>query len=478
MKKRVCERLMLILCCLLLCSSAAGETLSYDPLGTWSSREVVMDGETYITVESTFTFYENGTYNAILFQMIPLSGSWSLEDDIILTDDATMVFEDEKTLIVYYGEYEFHCTRKEETEGGGVTPEEAAEAAASLLAGCYDRIDTVFGRAIRALEAVRQFTSDRQYASLLSARRLCAEVMELTDEPVLPENRLEQMNQAALTELGIDAGNIGILTGMCTGAEGDARKTVSVWIEYLFSEYCYPDLGNAMDSMAKTSETYFRSIAKMQPLLARMILEPLWEEPVMDRLWVSIPEKWPVIGEELPKETDIETVQRLFLELNDLSGQSYEINVELYDSYISAVQERAEWITNGNDDKLMTGFSLPDAMPSAILPLPDAWLDPERIRTKQDGSGSGEMILSISGIEEKEYTDFMKYLLPLISGASLEESGRGGWRCSVREALFEFQSDWNPETQTAGFRYDPSRLTFESAGISSILLKLADAANP
>ncbi len=178
MKKQICSVLALILACLMILPAACGETAAAGPAGTWTSRRMAMDGQDYVVVESSVTFYENGTYNGTILQMYPISGEWIQEDEMVIMEDATGILEDADNMTLYYGEYEFRFERKKAAEGPSAA--EAAEAAATMLTGCWDRIDEVFGRSIRAMEAVRQFISDGQYESLLQARILCSEVMSLT----------------------------------------------------------------------------------------------------------------------------------------------------------------------------------------------------------------------------------------------------------------------------------------------------------
>ena len=475
MKKQICNVLALILACLMILPAACGETAAAGPAGTWTSRRMAMDGQDYVVVESSVTFYENGTYNGTILQMYPISGEWIQEDEMVIMEDATGILEDADNMTLYYGEYEFRFERKKAAEGPSAA--EAAEAAATLLTGCWDRIDEVFGRSIRAMEAVRQFISDGQYESLLQARILCSEVMALTGESIVPENPFDSFDAEVLNELGVDAGNTGILTGMCRGAESDARIMISFCMQYLFQDYCYTDLGNMINAYTEGCEQYFRSVGRMQPLLARIILDGLWEEPVMVELWASIPENWPVPGENLPENTDFENIQTLFLEENDRTALAYEDSQNQLNSCLSVLQEKEDSIAAGNYEPIRSVFDLPGSLPP-IVPLPDMWFDTERVLLQTEGSGTRgkipeEAVLSVLMTDREEYAGFMNLMLPMIAeGTALEGSKQDGWHCEVRNNLFSFRSEWDPGTGTAFFRYDPSGMTLERISINNMLLEL------
>ena len=335
----------------------------------------------------------------------------------------------------------------------------------------------MFGRSIRAMEAVRQFNSDGQYESLLQARILCSEVMALTGESIVPETPFDSFDAEALNGLGVDAGNTGILTGMCRGAESDARIMISFCMQYLFQDYCYTDLGNMINAYTEGCEQYFRSVGRMQPLLARIILDGLWEEPVMVELWASIPENWPVPGENLPENTDFENIQALFLEENDRTALAYEDSQNQLNSCLSVLQEKEDSIAAGNYEPIRSVFDLPGSLPP-IVPLPDMWFDTERVLLQTEGSGTRgkipeEAVLSVLMTDGEEYAGVMNLMLPMIAeGTALEGNGQDGWHCEVRNSLFDFRSEWDPGTGTAFFRYNPSQMTPERISINNTLLEL------
>lgn len=480
MKRILHKWFLVLLACLLISTAAGGETVTASPVGTWVSREMTMGEEKYVVVESSVTFYENGTYNGTILQTFPISGEWSIEDGIIFMDDATMIPEDADTMTLYYGEYEFRCTRKNNTE---LTATEARELAAAMLTGCYDRIDDVFSRSIRAMEAVRQFVSDGKYSSLLRARILCSEVMALTEESFVPTNPFETLEHETLYNMGVDVDHIPILTGMCAGAEGDARSVISLCMDYLFQDYCYTDLGNTMNSITKSYETYLRAVGKMQPLLARMIFGTLWEDSAMEQFWVSIPERWAIPGADFPENTELESLQILYLDLNEQTAQTYGETENLANSYFATLQEKDDSIAAGNYETVRKEFTLPDAMPNTLIPLPDTWLDAQRIRIQTEGDVmrgnlTGEVVLSVLETDGEEYAGFMNFLLPMISdGAILEGNEKDGWRCEIRETGCTLRSEWSPEERIAYFWYDSSQVTLESISLNNTLLNVASVSD-
>ena len=479
MRKRRISILLSLLAVLLLFTPAGGEAQAAgNPVGTWEGRDFTVAGEAYVGVLTSVTIYENGTYNGMLLQTIPIGGNWRMEDGVILADDATMILENDDTLTVYYGEYEFKCSRKEGAAEGvsALTPSRAADTAVSLLTEAYDRIDGLFSGAIRAMEAVRQYISDGKYSSLIQARILCSEVLSLAEDAAVPENGFEQLDQQALAYLGIDVEHIQIVTAMCEGAKDDVRGVLSVCMNYLLGDHCYTDLGSYMASFTECFETYYRAVGRQQPLLARMIFEPLWSEPSLAGFWSSIPERWSVIGSDFPENTDIESIQNLFLDMIELSEQASNEADQSISSFYALLQEKAEHISSGVYESLRDDFKMPDAAPSALLPLPDAWLEPSKIRFRTEGKETGsalpeEMLLSVQALEGKDYTSYMSRLLPGVSAsASLEGNEKDGWHCRIREDGFTFSSEWNPETGTALFRYDPSEVAVVRISFNAVFM--------
>ena len=472
--------LLSILAALMFFTAAGGEPQTAgSPLGTWSGQDFVVDGTKAFGALTSVTFYENGTYNGILLQMIPIGGQWSMEDGVIITDDATMILEDENTLTIYYGQYEFICSRTDEPEESAeLTSAYAADTAVSLLTGTYDRIDGLFSKAIRAMEATRQYISDGQYSSLVHARILCAEVMSLTENSEVPENGFEKLDQQALSDMGIDVKHIQIVTGMCAGAENDVRSGLSVCMDYLFGSQCYKDLGSYIYSFTESFEAYFRAIGREQPLLARMIFEPLWSEPSLASFWSSVPEKWTVIGSDFPEDTAPDSIQNLYMEMAALSGQSYGEAEDSVNSFFTLLQEKEDLIAARKFESIRGDFDMPNAAPTALIPLPDHWLEPSRIRIMPEENRPGadlpaEILLSIQAVEESEYTFFKDYLLPMISSDThMEGNEKDGWHCKVQVYEYNFSFEWNPETRTVNFRYDPSQMTFIKIGLNNTFLSI------
>ena len=469
MKKRACAALFLAVFCLTLFSAAGrGAKAASGPEGTWSDYEITSDGQTFIGIGScSVTFYGNGTYNGILFQTYPISGQWTMEDQFILTDDATMELEDENTLVIYYGDTVIKCARKPE----------APAAAVQLITGCFDRTEALFGGAVKAMEAVRAWISDRQYASLLRARFLCSEVMALTDESAVPENPFDRFKQRELEELGLDAGGMEILPNMCGGAEGDVRQIMSFCLDYLRSGYCHADESGAAFSVTESYDAYFRAIGRMQPALARLAFGPLWDDPAMKSLWESIPERWTVLGAEFPEETDAESLQTLYFGLVDQAAEANGGGGESWNTYAALSEKRAESIAAGDYEALRSGFSLPESVP-ALFFLPDFMLAAERVRIRPGGDLNGEglpgeAVLTVLNTDGEEYTDVMRMAAP--EGTALRGSAEEGWSCDLTEAGVPVRSAWDPETKTAEFRFDPSRITIESFGVAGIIMNLADS---
>lgn len=473
MKKRTGAALILAALCLaLLAAAGSGARAELSPLGTWRDREIIVDGETSIGIGTcSVTFYENGTFIGILFHTYQIGGQWSMEDEFILTDDATMMLEDENTLIIYYGEYVIRCARE--------TP--PAEAAVQLMTESFGRIDDLFGRTVKAMEAVRRCISDGRYAPLVSARILCSEVMTLTDESLVPENPFDRFDQQELYGLGIDAASTGILTDMCAGAEGDVRQIAAFCMEYLFTDYCHTDTGGMVQSLTESFETYFRMIGRMQPVLARLIFGPLWEEPDMESFWASVSERWPLPGAELPENTDEESMQNLYFELVDRAEQADAEGGEYWTSCFAVWGERNAAAAAGEYDSVRSAFGMPEAMP-VLLMLPDAWFAADRIRIHGEGESAegslpAEAVLTVSGTDGEEYAEFMNLLLSAISDeAAPEGNAQDGWRCEVSEPGYAFRSEWNPADRTAVFRYDPSQVSFEAISVVNLLRNLAESA--
>jgi len=478
MKRGISILLAAIIFGLMTVSAAPGLAAGTATLpGTWEGREGRMGESTLVLVPTTITFYENGTYNGTVLASVPVGGQWQLEDDLVLTDDLTMLLEDENTLIVYYGEIEIICHRKTETEGTGGAAAEAARTAAVLMEESFSLIDDLFQRANDSFDAVRQFLSDRQYASLLNARIRCTETIAFAAAATAPDNPFAQADQEALQQLGIDADNIFVIPAMAEGAAGDVQKVLSFCTEYLFTEYCYSDLGELMLPVMEHYGTYLQMIGRLQPVLGKMIFDGLREEPAMTAFWQSVPEKWPVVGDAFPANADPDSLPGLYLELNNNASLALGESNTLLDTYFASLQEKNKKIAAGEASSLRANTHLPDGLP-VMAPFPDLWLEGQRIRLNAaDGSFEkempGEIVLTVLETESDDYTGYMDILLPAVAaGTALEGSAQNGWQCEVHENGLSFRSAWNPQEKTARFWYDPSRMTFEGMSVVSLLQTL------
>ena len=197
----------------------------------------------------------------------------------------------------------------------------------------------------------------------------------------------------------------------------------------------------------------------------------------MKSLWESIPERWTVLGAEFPEETDAESLQTLYFGLVDQAAEANGGGGESWNTYAALSEKRAESIAAGDYEALRSGFSLPESVP-ALFFLPDFMLAAERVRIRPGGDLNGEglpgeAVLTVLNTDGEEYADVMRMAAP--EGTALRGSAEEGWSCDLTEAGVPVRSAWDPETKTAEFRFDPSRITIESFGVAGIIMTLADS---
>ena len=480
MKKRIAVFLIALVLCFFASSITEVRAESSDKiLGTWVSRKCAVDGKEYVMAAIySITFYENGSYNGTSLTLSPMNGYWSMEDNIITTDDATMVLEDDDTLIVYMDKYQITCRRGDSSEGRpALEPAEASQTAISLMTDCFNVIDNLFQNGCEAMNATLQYIEDGKYSSLLYARMKCTEVMKLTREATVPVNLFESLDDNALKLMGIDADHTYMLPIICEGAINDVQNSITLLSDYVFGGYWSKEMKDIVSSFAENRIKYYQAIGKMQPVSARLVFLGILEEEGMETFWQSVPERWGIIGADLHMLSDQDELLEYYLELQDQAREASEITQDMYEQFYNWFYEIEKDISEGKGKINTMDYMMPDGMPQIIVPVPNEWLHTEQsmLSTKSNSSGKDvqdEIILTVQPMESAEFIWYMNILLPSISSQEyLIGNNEDGWSCHIQENGIDFRCEWKPDN-VARIYYDPSNITIERDIIGQILSAL------